>query len=348
MKSKFLKKILRRFIFVGVLAAGTLIVAYNAFYGSAIDKNQAFFVYDTVEYGDFVADVKKNIDSSLKSYAFDFYAAHLNLETRLKVGHYTIKEGQSVVSLVRMFVLGEQTPINLVVGEARTLPQLAGKLSKQIMADSTSLLSTLRNSELKAKFGYKRDSIIAMFIPNTYQVYWTISPEQLLERMSREYKAFWNEGRMSKLTATKLTKYQAMTLASIVYEETKNRGEMPKIAGVYINRLRKNMPLQACPTIKYAMGDFALTRILHKHLRYDSPFNTYRNQGLPPAPICIPSIAAIDAVLNYDKNNYLYFCAKPEFDGTHNFARTLREHNANSKKYNEAYKRLKRQKNADR
>ena len=241
-----------------------------------------------------------------------------------------------------MFVLGEQAPVNLVIGEARTLPQLAGRLSKQIMADSTVLLLALRNSELKAKYGYKRDSIIAMFVPNTYQVYWTITPEQLLERMNREYKAFWNKDREAKLATTKLTKYQAMTLASIVYEETKNRGEMPKIAGVYINRLRKKMPLQACPTVKYAMGDFTLTRILHRHLRYDSPFNTYRNAGLPPAPICIPSIAAIDAVLNYDKNNYLYFCAKPEFDGTHNFARTLREHNANSRKYNEALKRLKK------
>ena len=342
MKSKKIKKIFRRFLFVGALAAGTLIVAYNAFYGSAIDNNQAVFVCDKVEYGDLVTDVKKNINSSLKSFAFDFYAKHLNLKQRLKAGHYTIKEGQSVVSVVRMFVLGEQTPVNLVVGEARTLPQLAGKLSKQIMADSTALLSALRNRELKSKYGYKKDSIIAMFVPNTYQVYWTITPEQLLERMSREYKAFWNEERMAKLATTKLTKYQAMTLASIVYEETKNRGEMPKIAGVYINRLRKKMPLQACPTVKYAMGDFTLTRILHKHLRYDSPFNTYRNNGLPPAPICIPSIAAIDAVLNYDKNNYLYFCAKPEFDGTHNFARTLREHNANSRRYNEALKRLKK------
>ena len=241
-----------------------------------------------------------------------------------------------------MFVLGEQTPINLVIGEARTLPQLAGKISKQIMADSVALLSTMRNSELKATLGYKRDSLIAMFVPNSYQVYWTITPEKLLERMKRESDAFWNEDRTTKLARTKLSKYQVMTLASIVYEETKNRGEMPKIAGVYINRLRKGMPLQACPTVKYAIGDFSLTRILYKHLRYDSPFNTYRNAGLPPAPICIPSIAAIDAVLNYEKSSYLYFCAKPEFEGTHNFAKTLSEHNANSKKYNAALAKLKK------
>lgn len=342
MKSKFLKKIFGWGVALGALAAGTLIVAYNAFYGAAITKDSSIFIDNSVQYSDLVGEVKKNIDSPLKSCAFDLYASRLNLDTRLKAGHYTMGQGQSVISVVRMFVLGEQAPVNLVIGEARTLPQLAGKLSKQIMADSTALLSALRNSELKAKYGYKKDSIIAMFVPNTYQVYWTITPEQLLERMNCEYKAFWNKDREAKLATTKLTKYQAMTLASIVYEETKNRGEMPKIAGVYINRLRKKMPLQACPTVKYAMGDFTLTRILHRHLRYDSPFNTYRNAGLPPAPICIPSIAAIDAVLNYDKNNYLYFCAKPEFDGTHNFARTLREHNANSRKYNEALKRLKK------
>ena len=342
MKRKIFNKIFGWGVALGALAAGTLIVAYNSFYGSAIEKDYSIFVGNDVQYGDFTAEVKKNISSSLKNTAFDLYASRLNLDTRLKAGHYIIKQGQSVISVVRMFVLGEQAPVNLVIGEARTLPQLAGRLSKQIMADSTALLSALRNSELKARYGYQRDSIIAMFVPNTYQVYWTITPEQLLERMNREYNAFWNRDREAKLAATKLTKYQAMTLASIVYEETKNRGEMPKIAGVYINRLRKNIPLQACPTVKYAMGDFTLTRILYKHLRYDSPFNTYRNAGLPPAPICIPSIAAIDAVLNYDKNNYLYFCAKPEFDGTHNFARTLREHNANSRRYNEALKRLKK------
>lgn len=342
MKRKIFNKIFGWGVALGALAAGTLIVAYNSFYGSAIEKDYSIFVGNDVQYGDFTAEVKKNISSSLKNTAFDLYASRLNLDTRLKAGHYIIKQGQSVISVVRMFVLGEQAPVNLVIGEARTLPQLAGRLSKQIMADSTLLLSALRNSELKARYGYQRDSIIAMFVPNTYQVYWTITPEQLLERMNREYNAFWNRDREAKLATTKLTKYQAMTLASIVYEETKNRGEMPKIAGVYINRLRKNIPLQACPTVKYAMGDFTLTRILYKHLRYDSPFNTYRNAGLPPAPICIPSIAAIDAVLNYDKNNYLYFCAKPEFNGTHNFARTLREHNANSRKYNEALKRLKK------
>ena len=342
MNSKFLKKIFVCGIFIGAFVVATLIVSYNSFYGAAISNSQQFFVTSETKYEQLTEDITNCISNKLKVCAFNFYASHLNLESRLKAGHYTIKEGMSVISIVRMFVLGEQTPINLVVGEARTLPQLAGKLSKQIMADSVAIIDAMHNRELRAELGYKRDSLIAMFVPNTYQVYWTITPEKLLERMKRESDVFWNDSRKAKLAAMGMNSYQAMTLASIVYEETKNRGEMPKIAGVYINRLRKRMPLQACPTVKYALGDFSLTRILHRHLQTDSPFNTYRNQGLPPAPICIPSVAAIDAVLNYQQSSYLYFCARPEFDGTHNFAKTLSEHNANSRKYNEALKRLKK------
>ena len=341
MNSKILKKIFSWGIFVGSFVAAALIVTHNSFYGSAIKQNKAVYVTNQTVYSDLAAEIKQNLSNPLKVRAFDFYASHLNLESRIKVGHYILKEDMSVISIVRMFVLGEQTPINLVIGEARTLPQLAGKISKQIMADSAAILGVMRNREVKAELGYKHDSLIAMFVPNTYQVYWTVTPEKLLERMKRESNAFWNEGRKAKLEAIGMSSYQVMTLASIVYEETKNRGEMPKIAGVYVNRLRKRMPLQACPTVKYAMGDFSLTRILHKHLQTVSPFNTYRNAGLPPAPICIPSVAAIDAVLTYEKSSYLYFCAKPEFDGTHNFAKTLSEHNANSRKYNEALKRLK-------
>ena len=341
MNSKFFKKILVWILFVGSFVAAALIVTHNSFYGSAIKQNKAVYVTNQTVYSDLAAEIKQNLSNPLKVRAFDFYASHLNLESRIKVGHYILKEDMSVISIVRMFVLGEQTPINLVIGEARTLPQLAGKISKQIMADSAAILGVMRNREVKAELGYKHDSLIAMFVPNTYQVYWTVTPEKLLERMKRESNAFWNEGRKAKLEVIGMSSYQVMTLASIVYEETKNRGEMPKIAGVYVNRLRKRMPLQACPTVKYAMGDFSLTRILHKHLQTVSPFNTYRNAGLPPAPICIPSVAAIDAVLNYEKSSYLYFCAKPEFDGTHNFAKTLSEHNANSRKYNEALKRLK-------
>ena len=181
-----------------------------------------------------------------------------------------------------------------------------------------------------------------MFIPNTYEMWWNVSPEALTDRMLGEYEKFWTSERKDKLARTRLSQKEVMNLAAIVYEETKVVSEMPKIAGVYINRLRRGMPLQACPTAKYAVGDFTLTRILYKHTQVDSPYNTYKHRGLPPGPICMPSIAAIDAVLGYADHKYLYFCAKEDLSGRHNFASTLTEHNRNSRRYNEALKRMKK------
>lgn len=334
------KKNLRLPLRIAAMVAGVFIVLYAAFYGKAVDKEKVICISSTTQYGDIAEELRSSLRSLLHRKAFDFYAKRLNLAERLKAGRYLLSEGESVIRVVRKLALGEQTPVKLVVGEARTLPQLAGKLSKQIEADSATLLRVMRNKQIRKELGYVKDSLIAMFIPNTYEVYWAVTPEQLLQRMKREYNAFWSEGRTAKLKRCRLSKYEVMTLASIVYEETKNREEMPKIAGVYINRLRRKIALQACPTVKYAMGDFALQRILHKHLTYRSPFNTYINRGLPPAPICIPSIESIDAVLNYTEHDYLYFCARPEFDGRHNFARTLKEHNLNAQRYAKAISKL--------
>ena len=172
-----------------------------------------------------------------------------------------------------------------------------------------------------------------MFIPNTYEMYWDTSVEEFVERMHTEYERFWTKERDAKRKRSGLSRMQVMTLASIVYEETRKGDEMPRVAGVYINRLRKGMPLQADPTIKYALQDFGLRRILNKHLKHPSPYNTYINKGLPPTPICMPSITAIDAVLNYESHKYLYFCARETFDGYHNFAATYNEHLQNARKY---------------
>ena len=333
------RSILFRLALMGVAIVAVL---YSAFYGKAVESEKVIYIYPTSSQSEIVAEVRSSLRSILHRRAFDHYAKKLNLQERLKGGRYVLREDESVIRIVRKLALGEQTPVNLVIGEARTLPQLAGKIASQIEADSVTLLRAMRNKRIRKELGLVRDSTIALFIPNTYEVWWNISPEKLLHRISRENSRFWNEERTAKLKRCRLSKYQVMTLASIVYEETKNREEMPKIAGVYINRLRKGIALQACPTVKYAMGNFGLKRILHKHLRYRSPFNTYLNRGLPPAPICIPSVAAIDAVLNYTDHNYLYFCARPEFDGRHNFARTLSEHNANAQKYAKALEQLKR------
>ena len=341
MTKKFLGQLFRVCAIVGGFAAAIFIILYSAFYGKAFDGETIIRITSTNTYDEVVEQIRPALRSNLHRTAFDFYAKRLNLEGRFRTGRYMFNEGESVIRAVRKLVLGEQTPVRLVVGEARTLPQLAGKLAKQIEVDSATLLRAMRNKQLRKELGFVKDSTIAMFIPNTYEVWWDITPERLLHRIKREYDHFWNEERTAKLKRCRLSKYEVMTLASIVYEEVKIPSEMRMIAGVYINRLRRGIALQACPTVKYAMGDFALKRILHKHLKYRSPFNTYINRGLPPAPICVPSVAAIDAVLDYAEHKYLYFCARPELDGRHNFARTLKEHNANAQKYAKVIDKLK-------
>ncbi len=339
-----MKKSVKRLLGCGLFLAGLGVVAvallYSAFMSSAVTDKINIYVGSKTTYGEIEAQLRPNLSSSLHNVAFDLYAARLNLSERFHTGHYEFDKGTSVIRMVRRLVLGEQTPVKLVIRGARTLPQLASRISTQIDADSVAILNAMRDEKIRKELGFVKDSTISMFIPNTYEIYWNITPEKLLRRMKREYDRFWNESRTEKLKRCKLSKYEVITLASIVYEEVKIPEEMRMISGVYINRLRRGIPLEACPTVKYAMGDFALRRILYKHLRYESPFNTYRNQGLPPAPICIPAVVAIDAVLNYSEHDYVFFCARPELDGRHNFARTLAEHNANARKYADAIDKL--------
>lgn len=315
---------------VAIVAAVGFVSVRNAFYGSCVKTDYTLYIYGDASYADVREEIAEHISHRG---AFDIYARRINLENRFRHGRYVLREGMSVMDVARMIKLGEQTPVRIVIGNARTPEQLAGRIASQIEADSASVLAAMNDRTLRGELGFAGDSIMAMFVPNTYEVYWTVAPERLLRRLKSEYDRFWNGGRDAKLARSGLSRYEATTLASIVYEETKMRDEMPKIAGVYINRLRRGIPLQACPTVKFAMGRFDLRRVLNEHLRYDSPYNTYRRRGLPPGPICVPSIAAIDAVLDFEKSDYLFFCARPEFDGRHNFARTLREHNENSRRY---------------
>lgn len=305
--------------------------------------------------------VKENIEFYLPSGSTygaltDTLAAHgverrgvVNLVAQLKKlpqsvkgGHYEFRSGTSPMALVNALRAGAQKPIRVTFNNIRTIEQLAGRLATQIEADSLTLLAHLSAPSTAQKYGFTKEEFIGMFIPNTYEMWWNTSPEALTDRMAGEYEKFWTSERKGKLTRTRLSQKEVMNLAAIVYEETKVVSEMPKIAGVYINRLRRGMPLQACPTAKYAVGDFTLTRILYKHTQVDSPYNTYKHRGLPPGPICMPSIAAIDAVLGYADHKYLYFCAKEDLSGRHNFASTLTEHNRNSRRYNEALKRMKK------
>ena len=332
--------IVKAVLHIAVLTAIITAVCYNIFFNQAFEREVNIRVTSETTYDELVAQIHPSLRSKVHRIAFDFYAKRLNLEKRFRVGNYSYDD-ENVIQIVRRLALGDQTPVNLVIGEARTLPHLADKLAAQIKPNSAEILAAMRSPKLRKELGFVKDSTIAMFIPNTYEVWWNTSPEQLLHRVKREYDRFWNATRTAKLKRCRLSRYEVMTLASIVYEETKTTSEMPTIAGVYINRLRGGMRLQADPTVKYAIGDFGLKRILHKHLRHQSPYNTYINRGLPPAPICIPSVAAIDAVLNYEEHNYLFFCAHPDLNGRHVFARTLKEHNTNARKYAEALDRQK-------
>ena len=224
----------------------------------------------------------------------------------------------------------------LTIPESRTTDRLAGALSKKLMLDSAAVAILLKDSAFCAKQGFDPDNIVCLFVPNTYEVYWNTSLDKLMARMKKEHDHFWNKERTDKAQAIGLTPNEVCTLASIIDEETANNQEKPMIAGMYLNRLKTGMPLQADPTIKFALQDFALRRIYHDMLTYDSPYNTYRNIGLPPGPIKIASVKGIDAVLNRVDHDYLYMCAKEDFSGTHNFAKTYQEHLKNAAKYSKA------------
>lgn len=256
---------------------------------------------------------------------------------QVKPGRYKITHGMTNNQLVNMLRAGNQAPVNVVLaGRMYSVNDIAGKAARYIEPDSLLLLQALQNPALIDSLGYNKFTFLGMFIPNTYQFFWNTTAEQFVTRMYTENQRFWNKKRAAKADKTGMSINEIVTLASIVDEETIMKDEMNKIAGVYINRLNKGMRLQADPTIKFAINDFTIKRVLHKHLVFNSPYNTYLNAGLPPGPISVPSIHAIDAVLNYDKHNYLYFCAKDDFSGYHNFARTLTQHNKNAHKYRKA------------
>lgn len=257
----------------------------------------------------------------------------------IRPGHYVLEKGMTPRAIARMIERGLQTPVRLTFNNLRTIDRLAGSLARQTEPDSLAWLALLTDPALADSLGFTPETLLAMFIPDTYEVYWNTSPERLVERMHDQYERFWNDDRRAKLAETGLSQIEVSILAAIVYEETKMSDEMPKVAGVYINRLRRGMPLQADPTVKFAASDPTIRRVLNRHLTIDSPYNTYIYRGLPPGMIAMPSIRAIDAVLDYAHHEMLYFCASPDFSGYHVFARTLAEHNKNARAYARALNR---------
>lgn len=259
--------------------------------------------------------------------AFDWLAKRSNYDENVHPGRYILTDGMTNQQLINMLRMGYQTPVKVVFNNMRTVEQLAGRISDQIEADSISIINEINNNP---------DVDATTFIPNTYEFYWNTDADDFVDKMIVEHKRFWNETRMQKAKDIRLTPRQVSILASIVDKETTKTSEMPRIAGVYLNRINKRWPLQADPTLVFALGDYNIRRVLDVHKNIDSPYNTYKFAGLPPGPICIPSIGAIDAVLNAEKHNYYYFCAKDDLSGYHVFAKNITEHNRNAEKYRKA------------
>ncbi len=283
-----------------------------------------------------VFDLLEENDLIINRSTLEWLAIKKNYNNNIKAGRYRLREGMNNNELINMLRSGNQVPVNLVFINHRNIEEIASVVSRQIEADSALLAGLARDHDFIESLGFDSVTIPALFIPNTYEFYWNTSAKQFYRRMKNEYEKFWNEERENNRKLLGLDRIEVITLASIVNEETVKTEEMPVIAGVYLNRLDRGMRLQADPTIKYTIGDFTVNRILKIHLDIDSPYNTYKYAGLPPGPIVIPSIQAIDAVLNAREHEYIYFCAREDFSGYHRFAKTLSEHNRNARLYHNA------------
>ena len=334
-----MKKINAKIYLWGSAAVVLLIAGFTYCYlFSGLSKSaKTEYVYiDSDDTQDSVFSKIHPIANAIPMSGFSTLARHSGYADHIRTGRYAIHPGEGALMVFRHLKNGQQTPVSLTIPEVRTIDRLAGALARKLMLDSADVAIHLSDSAYCARWGYDTATVAALFVPNTYDIYWNVGLDRLMERMEKENQKFWNDERRGKAEAMGMTPVEVATMASIIDEETANNAEKPMIAGMYYNRLKAGMPLQADPTIKFALKDFALRRIYHKLLYIDSPYNTYRYEGLPPGPIKIASIAGIDAVLNHVEHDYLYMCAKEDFSGTHNFARTYQEHLQNAARYTKA------------
>ncbi len=320
-------------ILIGVLVGGRF---FRYIHGHNVDisKLESFYIY--IPNNTTFSELKQILESSgaIKDLeSFTWVAQKKSYVNNIKGGRYQLVDGMSNNQLINMLRSGRQNPINFTFNNIRKIEQLASVAGEKLMVDSAELVRLLTDNEFISALGFDRHTLPSMFVPNTYQMYWNTDEKGFVERMKNEYVKFWNSARKNRADELGLSPLEVSILASIVDEETVMSDEKPKVAGLYLNRLRINMRLQADPTLKYALGDFSLKRILDVDKLVDSPYNTYKYTGLPPGPIRIPSITGIDAVLNAQRHKYLYMCAKEDFSGYHNFANTLKQHNVNAAKY---------------
>lgn len=309
---------------------------YRTYLSANVTGNEKYIYIKTgATYEEFLSNLE-NKDALKNIATFKEAAVKMNLANSLKSGRYAIKVGMNNRTLINKLKSGNQDAVQLKFQNIRKIENFAAYLAKNVEADSASFMQVLDSAALIEKYGFNKETVYTMFIPNTYELYWNISPLDFFEKMQKEYTKFWNAERKQKAAALNLTPIQATILASIVDSEALFDKEMPIIAGLYLNRLNRGILLQADPTVIFANDDFTIKRVLNSHLAVNSKYNTYKYAGLPPGPIMMPSINAIDAVLNPDKNNYIYMCAKEDFSGYHAFAETREQHEINANKYRAA------------
>lgn len=321
-------------ILISLLAVA--LYGYKVFYSPNIaDDEKVLFIKKNSSYADVYTQLQSDSDL-IHPRNFDLAAYVMDYKENVKPGRYELKGIKSNKQLIEKLRSGRQDALKFRFQNIRLKENFAGLLGRSFEADSLSFLSLMDDKEYAESFGFTVDNFYSMFIPNTYEIYWNTEPKKIIERFGNEYKKFWNENRMAKAKEIGLSPQEVSTLAAVVQGEALHQDEMPKIAALYLNRLRKGILLQADPTVIFANNDFTIRRVLYKHLRFDSPYNTYIYKGLPPGPIMMPSIAGIDAVLNPAKHDYIYMCAKDDFSGYHNFASTLAAHQINARKFQKA------------
>ncbi|GAB4197734.1 MAG: endolytic transglycosylase MltG [Thermoflexibacter sp.] len=330
------------FIGLAVLLITAVFYVFQLFFTAnvLVDKSdKAVLIPENTSFKELLQIMEKDTILTDKI-SFAFVAKLLDYQGNIKSGRYLLRKNMSNLQAVRKLRSGAQDPVKVTFNNARLKSDLAGKICKNLALDSAEFLKLLNTPNFTAKYGFDTTTIMCLFLPNTYEFYWTVSVEKLMDNIKKEYDKFWTKERLEKADKIGLTPVQVSILASIVESETKKKDEAKRIAGVYMNRLNQNDLLRADPTVIYAIGDFSKRRVLLRDLQFDSPYNTYQYSGLPPGPIYQPSVHSIDAVLNYERHKYMFFCAKEDFSGYHAFAVTFEEHKKNSKKFQDALDRL--------
>lgn len=320
---------------VGAIFGYKYYTAYFSGNTKNVEDKTYLYIRTGSTYDDVLATLKEK-DFLISVDQFDKVARQRGYDKKVRPGRYRIKPRMSNLELVNILAGGKQEPVKFTFNNIRLKKELAGKVGRNLEADSLRFETMLGDDTYWKKYGFTAENCMVLFLPDTYEFWWNTDANEFVSKMAKEYKAFWTDERKAKAKKIGLTQAEVSILAAIVEKESNMRDERPTIAGVYMNRLNKGMKLQADPTVVFALGDFTIKRVLNSDTQIDSPYNTYKYEGLPPGPICLPSKNSIDAVLNYKSHTYIYFCAKEDFSGYHNFATTYDQHLKNAAKFQKA------------